>query len=509
MEHGLGITLNTQDGAPLYQQVVQKLTRKIDSGMLPVGFRLPPTRSFAKALGVHRNTVVRAFEELQALGLIDSIVGKGTFVAQLEEEKDRFKHKQTQVDHRLPWDTLRSRGTQAEPFMRIGRLSRHTKHPDLIDVSRMQPSTELFPVDRFRLCMDHVLRTKRGKALGYGDKQGILRLRELLVERLARRGIPTKVEDILITTGSQQGLDLVIRSLLDPGDSILMQDTSYTGAISITALRGARAIGVPSDNDGPRMDFLARLGTRQVKAFYLMPDACNPTGLCISEARRRELISWSHEYGIPLIEDDYVADIELDDQMPPIALRALDNQVIYIGTFSKTLIPALRLGYLVCPPELQKYILPLKNAMDLGTSALSQHALAEFLERGYMRAHLKTLCAAFRERRDVLQASLEAHLPPEISWKHVSRGPSIWLSLPDNIAPDAAYEAARQHGVLVSPSTLHEVGNQRSGGLRLVFIYQSPQRLKEAGERLGQALQKLITQAKASGSSSTFMLNGV
>jgi DNA-binding transcriptional MocR family regulator len=224
-----------------------------------------------------------------------------------------------------------------------------------------------------------------------------------------------------------------------------------------------------------------------------MPNVCNPTGVCISEERREALLRWSHRQGVPLLEDDYAADLELDNEEPPSSLRALDGEVIYIATFSKKLIPALRVGFIVCPPALRQRMLPLKHAMDLGTSSLLQYALAEFLERGYMRAHLENLLAAYRRRRDSLEESLRQHLPEEIRWRHASRGLLLWLSLPPGLSPDVVFEEARRKGVLVSPSTLNETGGPAlQGGLRLIFTYESPERLAEGGRRLGQVLKILL-----------------
>jgi DNA-binding transcriptional MocR family regulator len=237
-----------------------------------------------------------------------------------------------------------------------------------------------------------VLRTVGPRALGYGAREGLPRLREAVAADLARQGVPAGADDLVITSGSQQALDLVVRALANPGEPVLVEEATYTGALNVIAAAGARAIGVPSDEQGPSLDALERLGRSGAKALYLMPNCHNPTGGTISAARREALVSWSHRAGVPIIEDDYVADLEISGVPAPAPMRSLDGDVIYIGTFSKRLIPALRTGFVVCPAPLRPRLVALKYAVDLGNSDLVQHALAEFLERGYLIAHLaKTL----------------------------------------------------------------------------------------------------------------------
>ena len=258
---------------------------------------------------------------------------------------------------------------------RLDRLSQPALHFAGVNLSKMQPSADLLPYELLRRCIDHVLQTKGAAALEYAPREGLPRLRLLMVEELARMGVPARAEDVLITTGSQQALDLVARALIDPGDSFLVEESTYSGAISLFAAAGARVVGVPSDEAGPDLSALERHARASAKGFYVMPNSGNPTGSCMPAARRERLVEWSHRVGVPLIEDDYGADLILDGDGPPPSLRALSSDVIYIGTFSKKLIPALQVGVLVCPESLHRQLVPLKHAMDLGTSVLLQYAL--------------------------------------------------------------------------------------------------------------------------------------
>ncbi|MBL4689098.1 MAG: PLP-dependent aminotransferase family protein [Nannocystaceae bacterium] len=235
------------------------------------------------------------------------------------------------------------------------------------------------------------------------------------------------------------------------------------------------------------------------KGLYLMPNGHNPTGRCISARRREALVAWSHRSGVPLIEDDYCADLDLDGVPTPPSLRALDSQVLHIGTFSKRLIPALRIGYVAFPPALGRHLMALKDTMDLGSSLLLQHALAEFLERGHLHAHLQHVLPKYRQRRAALEAGLERLMPAEVQWSRASRGLVTWLSLPSGIDPEAVFAAALKEGVLVSPDVLFSVdGGAR--GLRLTFCGESPRRIAVGAKRLGKVVTALSSNRRRCGS---------
>jgi DNA-binding transcriptional MocR family regulator len=336
-------------------------------------------------------------------------------------------------------------------------------------------------------------------ALAYAPAAGLPRLRSLIASDLARQGVPATADDVLVTTGSQQAIDLVARALVNPGDSFLVDTTTYGGALNLLTLAGARLIAVPSDDDGPDLAALDRLSRSGAKGLYLMPNAHNPTSTTISTARRKELVAWSKRSAVPIVEDDYGADLNFDDAGPPPPMRALDGDVIHMGTFSKRLIPALRVGFIVCPPAIRSSLVALKYAVDLGTSALTQHALAEFLERGYLRAHLNRTLPEYRTRRDALQRGLAASLPRGFTWREPKHGLVLWLPLPGAYDPELVFEEARRRGVLVSPSSLQEVDGRTAGGLRLTFCGEPPERLALGARRLGEAILAMGVEPRRRG----------
>jgi DNA-binding transcriptional MocR family regulator len=480
-----GIKLDPALEAPLYQQVFDQLADRIRTGAFPPGFRLPPTRTLADEIGTHRNTVVRAYEDLETAGFVSSQVGRGTFVS----TPPRGALSAVAAERPpLPWAQLTSRAAQAEPLTRSDRLPHHGGGSEVINLTRMQPSPDLLPHDLLRRCVDHVLRTQGAKMLRYAPREGITRLRALIAADLARQGVPATPDDVVVTAGSQQALDLVARTLINPGDTFLVDDATFTGALNVLAAAGARLVGVPSDAEGPDLGALERLERSGAKGFYVMPNHNNPTGHRISAARREALVDWSHRAGVPLVEDDYAADLNLDGNPLPPALRALDGEVIYLSTFSKRLIPGLRIGFLVCPLAFRARLLALKQTTDLCTSPITQEALAEFLERGYLRAHLSRVIPEYRRRRDALDKGLAAHIPTALKWRRPDVGVTLWLPLPAIYPPEAVFEEAQRAGVLVSPSTLSTLDPQRHTGVRLVFCAEPPARLTEGARRFGRAL---------------------
>ncbi|HME91118.1 MAG TPA: PLP-dependent aminotransferase family protein [Myxococcaceae bacterium] len=488
MSHPTGISFQPRSKEPRFRQIFDQIASRVRDGTFPPGYRLPPTRSLAGELSAHRNTVVRAYQELEAAGFVTSTVGRGTFVAEhLRASAVQPTAPSPEQRLGLPWTSLASDAVAVEPLARSDRLVRHASPAGAINLGKMQPSADLLPGELLRRCIDHVLRSKRGRALGYAPREGLPRLREIIARDLQSQGVPASAEDLIITTGSQQALDLIARALINPGDAFLADEATYAGALHLLALAGARLIGIPSDDEGPQLDVLERNRGSGAKGLYLMPNCQNPTGSRISSERRLALVSWSHQAGIPLIEDDYASELNLDGRTPPPALRALDGEVIYLGTYSKKLIPALRIGYLLCPRALRAHFAALKHALDLGTSALLQHALAEFLERGYLRAHLGRVLAEYRKRRDALELGLSKHLPKGVRWSHPQTGLGVWLPTPPSIDPEELFREAQLQGVLISPGTLNGVSPTQRRGVRLLFCSEPAARLAEAARRLGRA----------------------
>jgi GntR family transcriptional regulator/MocR family aminotransferase len=488
------LTVDAKKVEPIYRQIFDPIVLRIETHAFPHGFKLPPSRTLARELSTHRNTVARAYADLEAAGFVSSTVGRGTFV-EAQAARSKVVPERERPAGRMSWGGLLSRGAQRDRLGRAERYARRADGRDVVNLARMQPSADLLPGDLIRRSIERVFSELGARAMTYAPPEGVPALREQVAIELASRGVPAAADDVLITSGSQQAIDIVARALVNPGDTVLVDAATYSGAIELFTLAGAHVLPVPSDGLGPDIAALGRLVRPDVKALYLMPSGHNPTGVTIPLQRRRELVAWSQAAGIPIIEDDYGAGITLDEGDALPHLRALDGDVIHISTFSKRLVPALRIGFIVCPPAVRHVFSSLKRVMDLGTSAILQHALADFMERGYLRAHTKKALPEYRARLDALDGALRKALPPEIHWTRPSHGVVLWLRLPDWIDPDAVYTEALKCGVIVSPSPMWSVEMKAENGLRLTFCAEPTERLVQGARRLGKAFKVLSDAA--------------
>ena len=250
MGQSLGLRVDTKRDEPIYRQIVDQVVARIQARTFPPGFRLPPTRILARDLATHRNTVARAYAELGTAGFVSSTVGKGTYVVEPPPEVARSVAP-VATSAAMPWTSLLSRVARSDTLGRAERYARSVDSREVVNMARLQPSSDLLPDVQFRRCMERVLADRGANIMTYSPPEGILRLREEIAAELGMRGIPTAA-DILVTSGSQQALDLVARSLVNPGDVVLVDSTTYSGAIDIFSLSGARLVPVPSDDEAPR-----------------------------------------------------------------------------------------------------------------------------------------------------------------------------------------------------------------------------------------------------------------
>ncbi|MCA1670198.1 MAG: PhzF family phenazine biosynthesis isomerase [Thermomicrobia bacterium] len=337
-------------------------------------------------LNVNRTTVVTAYRDLVATGMVEARVGRGTWVS------DAVMDGANPVQP-LAWHTLFSATTERlrDPAMRDMLAAR--RQPGTIAFGTGAPAPEFFPVDRFRRAMDEALAEHGPDLFVYGAVQGSLPLRAALVEWMARGGIQTTAEQVVILNGSQQGLDLVARVLLEPGDAVVVESPTYLGALPVFRGVGARLLPVALDRDGMRMDLLEQvLARHRPKFIYTLPTFQNPTGVTMPLARRHTLLALAARYGVPIVEDDPYGEIAYSDDPPP-RLAALDRRglVIYLSTMSKVFLPGLRLGWLAAPPPVAEAVTLARQSVDVHPNSAMQHILQTFLTRGWLSEHVADL----------------------------------------------------------------------------------------------------------------------
>ncbi|WP_035857421.1 PLP-dependent aminotransferase family protein [Cryptosporangium arvum] len=461
------IPVDPESGVPLYRQLEQWFADAIRSGALPPGSRLPSTRALAADLGVSRVTVSTAFAELHGSGLVVAAVGSGTRVAPVLPTAARRAP--------TPWDDAWA-----------GR----PPEPDVIAFTGVGDPAA-YPVAEFGRTVRQVLAREGAAALSYApDPAGDPSLRRTVTQLLASQGIGVPPESVLITSGSQQALALVCQVLVRPGDTVLVEEPTYDLALRLLRTVGANLVGVPVDEHGIRVDRLAEVLPGS-KLLYVTPNFQNPTGATLSAPRRRELLHLARAHDVPVFEDDFAGDLRYSGRAIP-AIKSLDDRghVLYAGTFSKLLMPGLRIGYLVVDGPLRPELVEAKQVTDLGTSLLLQRALDRFVTIGRYQANLRRTTRLYRERRDTLKQALEDHLPGA-TFTVPAGGLFTWVELPPGVRSDELLVAARDRGVdLASGERFYLDPADGLGHVRLNFAVQPPARITEGIARLGHSQRK-------------------
>ncbi len=495
---------------PVGDQIVGQVIARIDGADLRAGARMPSVRALAGALGVNRNTIAQAYKELAQKGYLVSRFGAGSTVrkpgadarpaapaalqaAALQAAGLQPAGLQTTAPEPLTareWERRFASavsGFSAQPTLNGGAS-------DAINLFALQPYTGLFPLEQFRLCLNTVLRRQGRHLLGYAAPAGYLPLRERIAQRLKAQGVSVSPGQILITSGSQQGIDLLARGFLDPGDGVVVEAPMYSIALKIFQVNRARLVPYPVTGAGVRLDGLERaLGRANPKLFYAVPNFQNPTTHSYSAAEKRELLGWVYRTGGLLLED--ASDAELQEDFPhrP-ALAALDSagRVLYLNTFSKTMAPAVRVGYLAGPAPAIRKLTELKEMTDLSHSLILQAATAEFMARGLFDEHIAAVRAFYRRRMAAACEMLERELPEEAPFTHPGGGLCVWVDLPAQLDTDTVYRELAAQGVLVSPGSLYQPAAGGRNGLRLCVAHESPERLAHALHVLGAYLKRTL-----------------
>lgn len=476
-------SLQRADTLPLYQQLVEQIREYIRSGSLPVGSRLPTVRQLASDYGLTRLTVHTAYAELQAQGLIESVVGRGTFVC-TDLPIPTGLPRGARVTRAQPPPEWLSQGVLAD-MMRLGEQS------EIISFAQVTPALETYPTAEFQRAMRTVL--DMPCALGYGPTQGELALREQIVRLLLDRGIVTRPDNVLITAGAQQGIDLVLRACVTSDDVILVEEPTYVGLLELAAQRRQRIISIPTDQDGIQLAALEEACQRyRPRLLYLIPTFNNPTGRSLTQERRQMVLRIAREHDLLIVEDD-IYGLLFYDRPAPLPLKASDSegQVIYLFSFSKVLMPALRLCAVVAAPEQMQLLTGTKRSSDLLCSPILQHALANYLKRHQLQAHIQQVRPLYRERRQAMLEALADYLP-ECDWSEPAGGLCIWVNLPEQIDERQLYLSGIRKGVGFAPGSAFHVLPDRPPAMRLSFSSNSPACIRQGIATLSQVIQEQL-----------------
>jgi DNA-binding transcriptional MocR family regulator len=497
------LRLDRDSCTPLYLQIRNQLREMILEGTLSEGSRLPPERKMAAALGVNRSTVVNAYRELAADGLVEAHVGRGTTVCRPPDGTSWQLALQT---HPLIWNEYFVPRPEEgrDPLLRD--LMTLLTRSDTISFAAGIPAPELYPLDDFRHAMSHVLNNVGQTLLQPCPVEGYYPLRQTIARRMADRGATVRAENILIVTGSQQGLDLIARAFLRAGDEVVMEAPSYLGALQIFGAVGARLLGVPLDEEGMRLDVLENVLIRyRPKLIYTLPTFQNPSGRTMTPRRRLRLLELARRHRVPIVEDDPYGELYYTDRAPsPLLALDQDGYVIYLSTFSKILFPGLRLGWVAAPRPVIERLSQIKQLADLHCSTLIQGAVHEFCQRGALDNHLDRVRGLYRQRRDAMlaalrhaqDAALTEHGPAGLEWDEPQGGFNLWCRLPPGLkARQLMAEAARRSVALVPGEVFYPDGGGQEE-MRLNFSCPPIALIEEGVQRLGAALTTLMRRRK-------------
>ena len=406
----------------------------------------------------------------------------------------------TRVAASSPWQ-LAARTARMNPSA-IREILKLTDQPGIISLAGGLPSADTFPIDAVRDATARVLRDAPREALQYAASEGYAPLREWVAAEMAAQGVAVDASQVLITAGSQQGLDLVGKVLIDAGSRVAVESPTYLGALQAFVPYEPEFVAIEGDDGGPIAASLAEAG-RRARFFYVLPNFQNPSGRSIGDARRDELVAAAAAAGVPIVEDNPYGDLWFDDAPArPIAARWREGTV-YLGSFSKVLAPGLRLGYVIAPPPVLAKLVEAKQAADLHTPGFNQRIVHEIVKGGFLREHVPTIRARYRRQRDAMQAALLAHLPTAgrlaCRWQMPGGGMFFWVELPDSVDSDVLLARAVAAGVAFVPGAPFYASAPRRNTMRLSFVTVAPDAIERGIALLAAALRELQAETAKSG----------
>lgn len=415
-----------------------------------------------------------------------------------------------------PWKQRYAQRTQQMTASTIRELLKLTEQPDIISFAGGLPASELFPIAEFQAATQAVLAANGRKALQYSTTEGYTPLREFIVQKMAQYGIQASIENVMITSGSQQALDLIGKVMINPGDMLLTERPTYLGALQAWRGYQAQFVSVPIDEEGLRTDELEEALCVGPKFMYILPNFQNPGGVTLSLERRHALIRIADRYGIPIIEDDPYGELRFEgEHLPPLVVLDAERlngrstvsksngksargffrgNVIYLSTFSKTLAPGLRLGWIVAPEEVIRQCVTAKQGMDLHTSIFVQMIAYEMVKDGFLKEHVRAIRQVYRQRRDIMLDAMARHFPAEVHWTHPQGGLFLWATLPLKLdAENVLIEAIQQKVAFVPGTAFHADGGGKNT-MRLNFSNAQPSQIETGIARLGKVLKARLVK---------------
>jgi 2-aminoadipate transaminase len=395
----------------------------------------------------------------------------------------------------IDWEVNYAGRTRRIKSSMIRELLKLTSQPDIISFGGGLPAPEMFPLREFQEACDFVLRNEGPKALQYGPTEGYGPLRQYLVERMRKYGVPAEEDNILLTNGSQQALDLIGKVFVDTQTLICTERPTYLGALQAWNAYETDYCTVPLDDQGMVVEELeATLRRCHPKFVYVLPNFQNPAGVSLSEERRHKLVEIALKYDVFIVEDDPYGELRFEGQdLTPIVTMAKER-TLYVCTFSKTLAPGIRLGWIVAPQRVISKLVQAKQGSDLHTSTFVQMVANDICQRGILRQHVKRIRATYKERRDTMLDAMTEFFPQEVKWTRPQGGLFLWVTTPPQVDTIELFKTAIEEKVAYVPGDSFYPDDDCNGRrtMRLNFSYCKPEVIVEGIRRLGTALKKAM-----------------
>ncbi|MEH7501991.1 PLP-dependent aminotransferase family protein [Neobacillus drentensis] len=468
---------------PKFQQIMEYIKRKISTGEWTVGSKIPSQRVLAKTFGVNRSTVITALEELMADGLIEGKMGMGTVVV---------NNTWTLMATTPPpdWNEYVKSGLYQPSTSTVQEINKDENDTNLIQLSKGELSPDIFPLESMKDVMKRV--TENLGVLGYEEPKGYFPLRKAISGYLKTFGMDTSPSSILIVSGALQALQLISVGLLPKGSNVFLENPSYLYSLHVFQSTGMKLTRLKMDKEGLLPYSLSKEKRRDNESIlYSIPCFQNPTGILMTEKRRKEIMNVCEAERLPIIEDDIYRELWLDEPPPP-PLKGMDKngQVLYLGSLSKTLSPGLRIGWLVGPETVIERLSDIKMQTDYGSSSISQRIATEWLDSGLYTQHLATVREELRARRKAIIQALETYASDIATWEVPKGGFYIWLKLHSKVSMKELFTKTLEKGILINPGKIY--GEESDKYIRLSYSYVSLQELQKGIFELSNIIRSLF-----------------
>jgi len=486
--HGLEL----KNDRPIYEQIVNHVKQSIKTNMITPDSKLPSTRELAQVLGISRNTVILAYETLEAENIIYTKKGKGTFITQ--SAFSLYKPSKRKQEKALLWniDWEKQANQLAIEAERMDIIKNEIPwSKELISFKSISPDGELFDLEEFKRAFQYRLAVEGNKILNYGYAQGYKPLIEYLKKYMSKKGVSNKGKDIIITNGFTEGFEIMIEAFTSPGDYIICENPTHNTAIRIMKLHGINILSVPMHEDGLDTEKLKELlNTYKVRFLYVIPSYHNPTGIVIGEKKRAEIYKICQSNQVPIIEDGFTEELLYgSSHITPIA--ALDqgrNGVVYIGSFSKILFPGLRIGWIMGDSRIISLLESVKRCKNIHTSSIDQGILYEYLQSGALTKQMKRMRKSYKERFEYAKELVVKELNPKFVWG--DGGLHLYVGL-DQVNARTLLEACYKEHVIFMPGDIFTIDSSGDTTLRLGLSRVSLEEIKEGLKIMGNCLKTI------------------